>query len=136
MNTRSVALLLGMLIPVSGYAAQETVTCREQTTQGHTAKLCLHDPGMFRHYQFSLSVDGEQIFSLVDDYAETFSLTHKMPEGPSIEFPLSKQDMNPITLSGGCKPVLSAAGDAEIGRVCDIKWGKVDIIKDAKFSFE
>ncbi len=136
MNTRSAVLLLGLLIPVSGFAAQETVTCQEQTTLGHTAKLCLHNPGMFKHYQFALSVDGEQILSLVDDYSETFSLTHKVPEGLSIEFPLSKQGMNPVTLSGGCKPVLSAAGDAEIGRVCNIKWGKVDIIKDAKFSFE
>ncbi len=136
MKTKLAAILLGLLVPALAFSAEGKTTCREQTTQGHTAKMCVLDPGMFKHYQYTLTVDGEHIFTLVDDYVETISLTHKIPEGPALELALSKQDMNPITISGGCKPILNSEGNAEIGRLCNIKWGKIDIVKDAKFEFE
>ncbi len=136
MKTKLLAALFGLLVPALGFSAEGKTTCREQTTQGHTAKLCVLDPGMFKHYQYTLTVDGEHIFTLVDDYVETISLTHKILEGPSLELPLSKQGLNPITLSGGCQPILNTAGNAEIGRLCNIKWGKIDIVKDARFDFE
>ncbi len=131
MKPAPAALLLALLLPAGTCAAEDKITCREQTAEGHKAQLCMRDPGMFRHFQFTLTVDGEHIFTLVDDYVETISLTHKIPQGPALEMPLSKQGANETTLSGGCKPVVK--GDAEIARLCNFRWGKVEVIKDIRF---
>ncbi len=132
----SAALLFGLLVPAAGFAEEGKTTCQEQTAQGHTARLCLTNPGMFKHYQFTLAVDGEHIFTLVDDYVETVTLTHHVPQGPALEMPLSKQGVKEVAISGGCKPVLNAAGDTEIARLCNFKWGKVDIVRDVTFKEE
>jgi hypothetical protein len=131
--TLLLSLLLALFLSSAACAAEDKTACREQTTQGHKAELCMRNPGMFRHFQFTLTVDGEHMFTLVDDYVETVSLTHRIPQGPALEMPLSRQGMKEVTLSGGCKPVLNAAGDAEIARLCNFRWGKVDVIKDVRF---
>ena len=74
-------------------------------------------------------------FSLVDDFAEDIRLTHTIPSGPSIEYPLSKEAGTPtVEITGGCKPV--SKGDVEVTRICNMYWGKKQIIKDVRFDFE
>jgi hypothetical protein len=51
---------------------------------------------MFKHWTFTLEVDGETIFSLIDDYVEQVSLTHTIPDGPALELPLSRQEQRPF----------------------------------------
>ncbi|WP_242107415.1 hypothetical protein [Luteimonas aquatica] len=91
------------------------------------------DPGAFKHYAFSLEVDGQAIFSLVDDYAENISLVHTVPDGLALELPLSQQDTKTVTISGGCVPVVSDRG-TEVVRQCDFTWGKIKIIDGVKFT--
>jgi hypothetical protein len=90
------------------------------------------DPGMFKHWTFSLEVDGETIFSLIDDYSEQVSLTHTIPDGPALELPLSKQGSKTVSITGGCVPVMSDRG-TEVARQCDFTWGGVKIIDVIRF---
>ena len=108
-------------------------TCEERTVSGHHAKMCRYDPGMFKHWTFSLEVDGEAIFSIIDDYVEQVSLTHTLPEGLALELPLSQQGKRTISISGGCVPVISERG-TEVARQCDFTWGDVKIVDNVRFA--
>ena len=90
------------------------------------------DPGMFKHWTFSLEVDGEAIFSLIDDYSEQVTLTHTIPDGPALELPLSGQGTKTVSITGGCVPVISDRG-TETARQCDFVWGNVNIIDAVTF---
>jgi hypothetical protein len=125
--------LLALLFIAFPAASTASTTCKEQTVSGHHAKMCREDPGMFKHWTFSLEVDGETIFSLIDDYVEQIYLTHTVPEGPALELALSKQGTKTVSISGGCIPVFSDEG-AETARKCDFTWGTVRIIENVRFS--
>lgn len=122
---------LAILLLLPAVAAAET-KCEERTVSGHHAKMCMDDPGMFKHWTFSLEVDGESIFSLIDDYSENVTLTHTIPDSLALELPLSKQGSRTVSISGGCTPVMSARG-TEIARQCDFTWGNVKIIDAVRF---
>jgi hypothetical protein len=123
--------LITLVLLLPAVAAAKT-KCEERTVSGYHAKMCMHNPGMFKHWIFSLEVDGEAIFSLIDDYSEKVSLTHTVPDGPALELPLSKQGTTAVSITGGCVPISSAKG-TEIARQCDFKWGSVKIIDAVKF---
>jgi hypothetical protein len=57
------ASILAVLLLVLPAAASAETKCEERTVSGHHAKMCMYDPGMFKHWTFSLEVDGETIFS-------------------------------------------------------------------------
>lgn len=114
-------------------AVRADVKCEERDVSGHHAKLCLDNPGMFKHWLISLEVDSQMIFVLVDDYAENISLTHTVPEGLALELPLSKQGKKEISISGGCVPMLTDR-NTEVGRRCNFKWGDVTIINQVEFT--
>lgn len=126
---RFLAILLFALPSI--VLAAET-KCQERTVSGHHARMCMYDPGMFKHWTFSLEVDGETIFSLIDDYSEKVSLTHTIPDGPALELPLSRQGPATVSITGGCVPVMSDHG-AEVARQCDFTWGTLKIIDSVRF---
>lgn len=128
----AIALMAGSTV-----ASHATTKCQEQVVDGHKSKICFNNPGMFMHWQFSLEVDGEHIFTLIDDFVEQISLTHRMPEGLAIEMPLSaKQGTKTVTISGGCVSVFSPKGQTEIARKCNFMWGKTPVIKEAVFEHD
>ena len=127
---RALLAFLLVALPVAASAAE--TKCEERTVSGHSAKMCMLDPGMFKHWTFSLEVDGETIFSLIDDYSEQVSLTHTIPDGPALELPLSKQGSKTVSITGGCVPVMSDRG-TEVARQCDFTWGGVKIIDAIRF---
>ena len=126
------AAFLALLLLALPAAASAETKCEERTVSGHHAKMCMYDPGMFKHWTFSLEVDGETIFSLIDDYSEKISLTHTIPDGPALELSLSKQGSKVVSITGGCVPVTSGRG-TEIARQCDFTWGAVKIIDAVRF---
>lgn len=130
--TKAVVTLL-LLLPFS-VSAGET-QCEERMVSGHHARMCMHNPGMFRHWTFSLEVDGETIFALIDDYSEHVNLSHVVPDGPALELPLSRQGRKTVSITGGCVPIL-VDGGAEIARQCDFSWGSVKIIDAVRFVHE
>lgn len=129
---RAIVLLL-LLLPAA-VSAGET-KCEERTVSGHHARMCMYNPGMFRHWTFSLEVDGETIFSLIDDYSEKVSLTHVVPDGPALELSLSRQGGKTVSITGGCVPVLGDRG-TEVARQCDFSWGNVKIVDAVRFVHE
>jgi len=126
------ATFLALLFFALPAAAAAETKCEERKVSGHHAKICMHNPGMFKHWTFSLEVDGETIFSLIDDYSEKVSLTHTIPDGLALELPLSKQGSKVVSITGGCIPVISGRG-TEIARRCDFTWGAVKIIDAVSF---
>lgn len=128
-------LFFSCIFPLLAQAAEENKRdCRVQVFEKNLLALCKIDGGPFQHYHFSLYLNNDQIFNLVEDYAENISLEHTVPEGPSIEFPLSKQaGLTRVKISGGCTPV--SKGDIEIARICNFSWGKHQIIKNIWFDF-
>ena len=130
MNPFKIAAFLLCIAPA---AAVANTQCQEQVASGHHAKICLDNPGMFKHYQISLEVDQEPIFVLIDDYSENINLTHTVPDGIAIELPISRQGKKTVSITGGCVPVINAEG-SEIARKCNLMWGNVAIIKNVFFS--
>jgi len=108
-----------------------THQCQTQTVQNGNAEICLKDYGHLKHWIFSLKVDNQLIFELVDDFSENVSLTHKIPKGLVIELPLSSKSIDEVTLTGGCKPV--SENGTEIARICNFTWGDIKIIDNVKF---
>lgn len=96
--------------------------------------MCLLPGAAFQHDLYTLKADKVLIFALVDDYAEKMQIEHVLPEGPSIEFPLSKQGEKSVTIKGGCVP--ESKDGAEVARVCNFFWGKHQVVKDVRFEFE
>lgn len=128
---KSLFLLIFLSISSTSVFAKETQQCATQVVGDHTSTLCLHDPGMFQHWIFSLVVDGQLILNVVDDFAEAVKLTHTIPPGLALELPLSKGEKGQVELVGGCLP--ESKGDVEIARICNFRWGGVKIIDDVRF---
>lgn len=83
---------------------------------------------------YTLKADKVLIAAFVDDYVEKVELTHTIPEGLTIELPLSKQGEKVVKISGGCLP--ESKDGAEVARVCNFFWGKHQIVKDIRFQFD
>lgn len=129
MKSARYLVALALAMPAVAMAGTK---CEERTVAHHRAEMCMSNPGMFKHWTFSLEVDGETIFSLVDDYSEKVSLTHTLPEGLALELPLSRQGKKTVSIVGGCVPITNSEG-TEIARQCDFTWGDVKIIEAVKF---
>lgn len=119
---------------VFGVQAAEPPKCKQQTIEKSTIEMCLLPGAAFQHDLYTLKADKVLIFALVDDYAEKMQIEHVLPEGPSIEFPLSKQGEKSVTIKGGCVP--ESKDGAEVARVCNFFWGKHQVVKDVRFEFE
>ncbi|PEH83295.1 hypothetical protein [Burkholderia gladioli] len=115
--------------------------CQTQTQGSHKSKLCIEQTP-FKHDYYTLWVDDAPVFMLPDDYVENVSLTHTVPEDDSNEFPLSKQGMRTVTITGGCHPLTETQGkggeavSVETGRVCSFVWGQQAVVKDMQFKFD
>lgn len=114
--------------------------CQTQTAASHTSKLCVSQIS-FGHDYYTLLVDGSLIFTLPDDYVESVTLTHRIPQDAAVEFPLSKQGTPTVTISGGCSPISEQqtldgkTAGIEVGRSCSFTWGGVTILKDLQVRF-
>ncbi len=126
------AAMATSLIP-NAYAS-EPARCQTQTAEKIVFEMCLLPGAAFQHDLYTLKADKVLLAALVDDYAESVQLEHKVPDGPSIEFALSRQGSNPVSIVGGCVP--ESKDGAEVARVCNFRWGKVQIIKDVRFEFK
>lgn len=80
-------------------------------------------------------------FTLPDDYIESVTLMHRIPEDAAIEFPLSKQGTPTVTISGGCTPISEQQeldgkkAGIEVGRSCSFTWGSVTLLKELQVRF-
>ncbi len=124
------ATLAATVLPVHAAAPRQ---CQQQTVQNMNFEMCLQPGAAFRHDLYLLSMNGQLLAALVDDFAKSVVLEHTVPEGPSIEFPLSRQAGGTVQITGGCVPV--SKDDTEVARVCNFQWGKVQVIKDVRFEF-
>ncbi|WP_397452308.1 hypothetical protein [Pseudomonas sp. NA-150] len=131
MSRNVLAAVLLSLAPAA--CASAATKCQEQKVEGHTAQMCLFPGDPFQHDIYRLSVDGQQIFSLTDDFAEDINLMHHLPVGPAVEYPLSNQGGASVAIKGGCVPI--SQNNAEVARVCNFQWGKYQVIKDVRFEF-
>jgi len=86
-----------------------------------------------QHDVYVLKADNQHVFALMDDYVEKVELSHTIPDGVTIELPLSKQGERTVVIKGGCVP--ESKDGMEVGRVCNFTWGKHQIVKDARFTF-
>lgn len=133
---RSLVLIFGL----AGTAHASEPKCQSQTIEGHTAKLCIVAIP-FGHDAYTLWVDGAPLFTLPDDYVESVSLTHRVPDDAAIEFPLSRQGTPTVTIAGGCTPISEQQDmdgkkvGIEVGRSCSFTWGKVTVLKDLQVRF-
>lgn len=115
-------------------AAESTSDCKNQIIESNIVTMCLHKGGAFQHDRYSLSLNNNLIFYVVDDYVESIRLVHTVPEGPSIEFSLSRQEGHPtVDITGGCLPV--SKDQIEVARKCNFSWGKHQVIKNVWFEF-
>jgi hypothetical protein len=114
--------------------AAEPAECKQQTIENSVIEMCLLRGGAFEHDLYTMKAGKTLIFALVDDYADSVELTHTIPPGLTIEFPLSKQGSNPIKITGGCVP--ESKDGAEIARLCNFHWGKFHVVKDIRFEFK
>jgi hypothetical protein len=114
--------------------AAEPPQCKQQTIEKSVIEMCLLPGAAFQHDLYTLKADKVMIFALVDDYSENVQLEHVIPEGLSMEFPLSKQGEKSVTIKGGCVP--ESKDGAEVARVCNFFWGKHQIVKNVRFEFK
>ncbi len=95
----------------------------------------------FQHDYYTLWVDGAPIFTLPDDYIESVTLTHRIPEDAAIEFPLSKQGTPTVSITGGCTPISEQQDidgkkvGIEVGRSCSFKWGAVSVLDNLQVRY-
>ncbi len=108
--------------------------CVEQKVNTHNSVMCVISPGLFQHDIYALFVDKQLIFNIVDDFAENVELTHTIPEGMTLELPMSENKKGNISLVGGCVPI-SEKG-AEIARMCNFSWGNLKIVDEVRFDFD
>ncbi len=142
MKTRF-ALHAGVAAALLGAAAGAAAAplCHTQTQGAHKTKLCIEQTP-FKHDYYTMWVDDTPVFMLPDDYVESITLTHTVPDDDSNEFPLSKQGTRTVTITGGCHPVTEQQGSGndassvETGRSCSFTWGQQTLVKDLRFSFE
>lgn len=126
--------IFGVLAMVASVYAAEPPQCKQQTVEKVAIEMCLLPGAAFQHDLYTLKADKVLIFALVDDYSENVVLEHTIPEGPSIEFSLSKQGEKTATVRGGCVP--ESKDGAEVARLCNFYWGKVQVVKDVRFEFK
>ena len=123
-----------LIIAASSAMAAPTQQCRHQKVEQSDIEICLVPGAAFQHDMYTLKADKVLIAAFVDDYVEKVELTHTIPEGLTIELPLSKQGEKVVKISGGCLP--ESKDGAEIARVCNFFWGKHQIVKDVRFQFD
>ncbi|MGV8920082.1 MAG: hypothetical protein ACOH2R_20135 [Pseudomonas sp.] len=135
MSRHLLAALLLCLAPAAcanaATSPAEPAQCQVQKVEGHTAQMCLFPGNLFEHDIYRLSVDGQQVFSLTDDFAEDINLMHHLPSGPVVEYPLSRQGVPEVAIKGGCVPV--SHNNTEVARVCNFQWGKYQVVRDVRF---
>jgi len=129
----SIFTLCSAFCAFSAHAA-EPPQCKHQTVEKSVAEMCLLSGANFQHDTYVLKADGVVIFALADDYAENVQLEHTIPEGLTLELPLSKQGQKSVTIKGGCVP--ESKDGAEVARVCNFFWGKYQVVKDVRFEFK
>ncbi|WP_426788737.1 hypothetical protein [Xanthomonas campestris] len=106
--------------------------CKSQKLpEDHTSEMCLIKGANFDHMYFRLRVDGLEIFTLADDYAEDVVLKHKVSRSVSIEFPLSLQGPEESTIRGGCLP--GSKDGALTAYICNFTWGQVQLVNNLEF---
>jgi hypothetical protein len=127
---KALFLLASIALPVVTHAAPQ---CHKQTVEKSVVELCMVPGASFQHDVYTLKADNVLVFALIDDYVEKLELEHAIPEGLTIELPLSKQDEKLVRIKGGCVP--ESKDGAEVGRVCNFTWGRHQIVKDARFTF-
>lgn len=127
------AVLLSLLTSTQVLAA-EPPQCKQQTVEKSIIEMCLLPGAAFQHDLYTLKADKVLIFALVDDYAEKIELEHAIPEGVTIEFPLSKQGEKVVKIWGGCVP--ESKDGAEVARLCNFYWGRYQVVKDIRFEFK
>lgn len=132
-RTLFITALLPWMVSTAVWAA-EPPQCQQQTVEKSVVEMCLLPGAAFQHDLYTLKADKTLIFALVDDYVEKVELTHTIPEGMSIEFPLSKQGEKMVKISGGCVP--ESKDGAEVARLCNFYWGKHQVVKDVRFEFK
>lgn len=108
--------------------------CKQQRIEKSVIEMCMVPGAAFQHDLYTLKADRVLIFALVDDYSENIELEHTIPDGETIEFPLSKQGEKTIKIRGGCIP--ESKDGAEVARVCNFYWGKHQVVKDVRFEFK
>ncbi|VVE75046.1 hypothetical protein [Pandoraea sputorum] len=132
-----------MLLSCVAVPAMASVKCETQNLNGHSTNICVNS-GQFSHDYYTLVVDKNVMFTLPDDYVEDIVLTHRVPEDAAIEFPASASRAagTVVRITGGCVPVSEKKPfggkmiGVEVARVCSFKWGDVEVLKDARLSFE
>lgn len=107
--------------------------CKQQTVEKTVIEMCMVPGAVFQHDLYTLKADRVLIFALVDDYSEKVELEHTIPDGPAMEFPLSKQGEKSTKIRGGCVP--ESRDGMEVARVCNFHWGKHHVVKDVRFEF-
>ncbi|MDF3823063.1 tetratricopeptide repeat protein [Leptospira sp. 96542] len=128
------ALCLCLAATMSQAQDNNKPDCRHQVVDKDIVSICHRPAGLFQHYHFTLSLNDQLIFALVDDYVEKVELEHIIPEGPALEFTLSKQPgLKRVKISGGCVPI--SEQQTEVGRKCDFSWGKLQAIRNVGFDF-
>jgi hypothetical protein len=128
---RALLCLIGVSTVFSAPAASPR--CVQRPVEKSVIEICLVPGAAFQHDLYTLKIDKVLVFALVDDYAEKVSLEHSIPDGETIELPLSKQGDKVVKISGGCVP--ESKDGAEVARVCSFVWGHHQIVKDVRFEF-
>lgn len=129
--------LFAFLLPFfasAGVLAAEPPQCKQQTVEKSVVEMCLLQGAAFQHDLYTLKADKVLIFALVDDYSEKVELEHTIPEGLTVEFPLSMQGEKVVKIRGGCVP--ESKNGAEVARLCNFYWGKYQVVKDIRFEFK
>jgi hypothetical protein len=121
------ALVAALTFSTTAFAAE----CKGEKIENSNIEMCLIRGESFQHDIYRLTADKVVIFALADDYVENVTLEHTIPDGLSIEFPLSKQGEKKVKITGGCTPV--SENETEVARVCNFYWGKYQVVKDVRF---
>lgn len=122
--------LAALVFSTTAFSAE----CKNERIENSTIEMCIIRGTSFQHDLYRLTADKVVIFSIADDYVENVVLEHTIPDGLSIEFPLSKQGEKKIKISGGCVPV--SENEIEVARICNFFWGKFQVVKDVRFDFK
>ena len=131
---RSLPIVLFSFFVSAGALAAGQPQCRQQIVDKSVIEMCVVPGGAFEHDIYTLRADKILIFALVDDYSEKVELEHTIPDGVSLEFPLSTQGEKVVKIRGGCVP--ENKDGVEIARLCNFYWGKYQVVKDIRFVFK
>lgn len=118
---------------VCGQAFAAPPECKQQKIEQSVAEMCLIRGAAFQHDVYMLRLDNALVFALADDFSEKVAMEHVVPDGPALEFPLSRQNGKTVTIAGGCVP--ESKDGAEVARVCNFSWGRFQVVKDVRFEF-